>query len=150
MLIKKSIEQGFTLIEAMVAMLIVSVGLLAMASLLITAIRVNNTNEVRLEASTLAQSTMAYYVSQVRAQPPFTPAVNFAGGDTLPPTLVNATVYDAPAAIFTPVVTFIPVTTVECQFTDIEVKLSWTMHGQTKSVKIRSGAMTDKVGGCSG
>lgn len=135
-------QKGFTLIEAMVAMLIVSIGLLAMANLLITAIRVNKTNEVRLEASSLAQSTMAYYISQVREQSPFTPALNFAGGDPLPPTLANTTGYD------TPVVIFNPAATVECQFTNIEVKLPWTMYGQTKSVTIRSGAMTDKAGGC--
>jgi len=135
-------QKGFTLIEAMVAMLIVSIGLLAMANLLITAIRVNKANEVRLEASTLAQSTMAYYMSQVRESPPFTPALNFAVGDPLPPTLANVAGYD------TPVITFNPAATAECQFTNIEVELRWTMYGQAKSVKIRSGAMTDKAGGC--
>ncbi|MDQ7058012.1 MAG: prepilin-type N-terminal cleavage/methylation domain-containing protein [Ghiorsea sp.] len=83
-------EVGFTLIESMVAMLIVSIGLLAMANLLITAIRVNQASEMRLEASSTARAVMTASILQVRSTVGLTQATmqaNAAG-------LVDSSKYD--------------------------------------------------------
>jgi prepilin-type N-terminal cleavage/methylation domain-containing protein len=54
----KNKEKGFTLLEVMVTMLIVSIGLLAMAQLLITNIQNNRMNEVRMDSSAAIQSIL--------------------------------------------------------------------------------------------
>jgi len=56
--IKHHESSGFTLIEAMITMLIVSIGLLAMAQLLITSIQQNNRSEMRIDASSAVQTLL--------------------------------------------------------------------------------------------
>jgi len=132
-------EKGFTLIESMVAMLIVSVGLLAMANLLITAIRVNQASEMRLEASSMARAVMTASILQVRSTVGLTQAImqtNAAG-------LVDSNKYDTTGTWLT----LTPDPTVDCGFSDVSVTLTWTLHGVPKSVVVHSGAMTN-VGGC--
>lgn len=133
-------EKGFTLIEAMVTMLIVSVGLLAMASLLITAIKVNQDSEMRLEASSTARAVLTASILQVRSTVGLTQTTmqaNAAG-------LVDSSKYDTTTGTW---LTLTPDPTVDCGFSDVSVTLTWTLHGVPKSVKVHSGAMTN-VGGC--
>lgn len=145
-------QKGFTLIEAMVTMLIVSVGLLAMASLLITAIRVNHNSEVRMEAATTAQSIMSHLVTQVTANaykkidPSATEAEAKATAEAAATTDAQnllASKYKADRiGGFNPVVVLSGPSAVN-QFTNIEAILEWSDHrGDTRSVSIRSGGFT--------
>ena len=91
----KGIAKGFTLIEVMIAVLIISIGMLAMASLLATTIKVNQTSESRMHYAAIASSAMAmleqnavvdYYssaaVADVYTQFGFTPTVQFSPDST--------------------------------------------------------------------
>lgn len=128
-------EKGFTLIESMVAMMIVSVGLLAMASLLITAIKVNQDSELRMDASAKADAIVNYAITQVRANVDVYTADLQAVADTMA------------VAPFTPSVVLTTSPTVNCIYNNITVQVGWTLRGVTKSVIVNSGAMTN-VGGC--
>jgi len=134
MLIKKNIEQGFTLIEAMITMLIVSIGLLAMASLLITAIKVNQDNEMRLDASTKAEAIANYATAQVRSA-------------VVPQATLQAHASTTVQPPFTTTVLLRPSPTVDCAYHDITVTVTWTLRNAPKSVTVETGAMTN-MGGC--
>ena len=56
--ISKQASKGFTLIEVLITMVIVSVGLLAMAQMLITNIQQNAKSEQRMDASAVAQALL--------------------------------------------------------------------------------------------
>jgi len=133
---KKS-DKGFTLIEAMVAMLIVSVGMLAMATLLITIIKVNHGSEKRMDASTTAQTIVTHLITQVRTTAGLTQA-------DLQTNAVN--LLADKANVFTPTVVT-SATTAGCGFTDIALTLSWSDLGVNKRLVLQSGAFTD-TGGC--
>jgi len=139
MLIKKSVEQGFTLIEAMVTMLIVSIGLLAMASLLITAIKVNQDNEMRLDASSKADAVANYAIASIR-----TTADLYAS--TLQ-TAADAMVKAPSNNVFTPTIALNPDPTQNCKYHTVDITISWTLRGNPKSVVVHTGAMTN-TGGC--
>jgi len=139
MLIKKSIEQGFTLIEAMVTMLIVSVGLLAMASLLITAIKVNQDNEMRLDASAKADAIANYAITQVRTTVDLYASTLQTAADAMAQAPSNN--------VFTPSVALSPNPTQNCNYHNIDVTISWTLRGNPKSATVHTGAMTN-AGGC--
>ncbi len=139
MLIKKSVEQGFTLIEAMVTMLIVSVGLLAMASLLITAIKVNQDNEMRLDASSKADAIANYAITQVRTTVDLYASTLQTKADAMAKAPSNN--------VFTPSVALSPNPTKNCKYHNIDVTISWTLRGAAKSVVVHTGAMTN-TGGC--
>lgn len=55
----KQTDRGFTLIEVMVAMLIISVSLLALAGLLVSSIRTNTGSEQRMDAAAVSQAILA-------------------------------------------------------------------------------------------
>lgn len=133
-MLTKQFEKGFTLIEAMITMLIVSIGLLAMASLLITAIKVNQDSEMRLDASTKAESIANYATAQVRSAV-VTQATLQAYADTTVQSPFTATVLLQQS------------TPVNCGYHDITVTVTWTLRNAPKSVTVETGAMTN-TGGC--
>jgi len=120
-------QKGFSLIELLIAILVVSVGLLATMSMLITDVRVNQSSEHRIDSSGIAQSVLqqaiaqASYVSNNYASNTFS-VVNIPGG--------QATVTVSPS----------PATTVG--LTHLRVVLSWQEHGVTKQVELRGRAVT--------
>jgi prepilin-type N-terminal cleavage/methylation domain-containing protein len=138
-MLTKEFEKGFTLIEAMITMLIVSIGLLAMASLLITAIKVNQDNEMRLDASTKADAVANYAIAKIRT----TVGLN---ASTLQ-TAVNAMVKAPSNNVFTPTIALNPNPTQDCKYHTVDITISWTLRGNPKSVVVHTGAMTN-TGGC--
>jgi prepilin-type N-terminal cleavage/methylation domain-containing protein len=52
-------QKGFTLVELMVALMIVAVGMLAMANMLIVGVRANQMSEHRIDAAGIAHSVLA-------------------------------------------------------------------------------------------
>jgi prepilin-type N-terminal cleavage/methylation domain-containing protein len=58
---------GFTLIETMLAMIIIAVGLLATASLLIGSIKHNSGSEHRMDSAAVSQALLAEYVTKEQA-----------------------------------------------------------------------------------
>jgi len=115
-------EEGFTLIETMVAMLIVAVGLLAMANMLIVDIKANHVSEQRMDMAALAQSAMAN-IEQ-----------NAVVGYTA--TTAAADVTAQLGAGITPVVTLNPDPLVQGPV-GIVLTLQWDNRGSTKSVTLR-------------
>ena len=132
-------QRGFTLIEVMVTIVIVSIGMLALAGLLVTGIKVNSTSEARMDASALAQSIAARL------------AVNAATAGYAQATAITdarailADRYDANGlgGGYNPDVVITPTPTVTGSFTSIIVRLQWDDHGSTKQVELRSGTVTN-------
>jgi prepilin-type N-terminal cleavage/methylation domain-containing protein len=60
----KSRERGFTLLELMVAIAILSIGILAVATMQSSAIRANHRGYRLTESTTLAQDRLEYLISQ--------------------------------------------------------------------------------------
>lgn len=129
-----SAQQGFTLIEVMVSLLIVSVALLALASMLITNISANMQSEQRIDHSVLAQSAMNRTVALVKANgATYTEA---AAQTALTAQFVNIT-------DVTPTVTLNPDPVVAGTATIITIQLQWIIKGQTKTVTLRSAAVPE-------
>lgn len=59
--------RGFTLVETMVTIVIVSVGILAMASLLVSNMKANRGSEMRFNVAAISESILAEYQSQYSA-----------------------------------------------------------------------------------
>jgi prepilin-type N-terminal cleavage/methylation domain-containing protein len=144
----KQPQKGFTLIEVMVTMVIASVGLLAMASLLITSIKVNASSERRMDAAMLAQSVMMQTVVHVRTLAAGHTAGLAPGEATALAITMLGGKYDADGKNggYAPTVTFVrggSSETATGEFTSVTVKLDWYDHGDTKSVTLRSGGYTE-------
>lgn len=56
-------QKGFTLVEVMVALVVISIGVLAMASLLISSITNNRGSENRMDAAAVSQSLLSQYAA---------------------------------------------------------------------------------------
>jgi len=136
---KRDREKGFTLIEAMVTIVIVSVGLLAMASLLITGIRANAGSEARMDAASLAQSIVSRIEMKARALP-YSQATANADAQAMLGSRYNA---GGLAGGYNPVVVVSPTPVATGNFTSIIVRLQWDDHGQMKQVELRSGVRTN-------
>jgi type IV pilus assembly protein PilV len=119
-------EAGFSLIETMVALLIITVGMLGTASMLIAGIKANSVSEERMEIATLAQSVMANIESQV--------VVGYT--QTAANAAAAAQLANIPAVTST--ITFSPNTTLIQGSSDIAVQLDWINRGDTRSVILRS------------
>jgi len=127
MLISKSEQKGFTLIEVMVAMLISSVALLALGQMLITGIRVNQQSEHRMDGAALAQSALSSAAGQASV-------AAYTGGTI---TFSTSSLLSAQA-----VVTVVPNPTVAGQGTDVQVVFTWSEHGATKTINLYSHVVT--------
>jgi len=123
----------------MVTMLIVSVGLLAMASLLITAIKVNQDNEMRLDASTKADAIASYAITNIRTTVDLYTSTLQTAADAM---------IKAPSNnVFTPTLVLSPNPTQNCKYHTVDITISWALRGNPKSVVVHTGAMTN-AGGC--
>jgi len=116
-------EKGFSLIETMVAIVIVAVGILAMASMLITGIKTNHVSEQRMNMAALAQSAMENLEQRLVA----TNTAAIAEG------FVTAQL----GAGVTPAVTLSPDPLVQGP-AGVVLKLDWVNRGVTKSVVLRN------------
>jgi len=135
---RKAKQKGFTLIEVMVTIVIVSIGMLSLAGLLITGIKVNAANESRMDASGLAQGIMSR-VSVSAATAGYTQAQATTAAQN-----ILAARYDANGLNkgYKPTVVMAP-TPSATGFTSIIVRLQWDDHGNTKQVELRSGVVTN-------
>ena len=143
MSLSKKNQSGFTLIEVIIAMLIVSVGLLAMGSLLITSIRVNHGSEQRLDAGTVAQSVLTHVVSKARTTVGYTEAAAQQEAENLLGTRLQVQVPGVKGKGYNPTVTLSTTPTVANGYTNITVQLDWYTYGVMKSVMLRSGAYAE-------
>lgn len=76
---EESGQAGFSLIELLVAVVILAVGLLGLAELQVTAIRANSQSETMLAAATIAQGVIEEIASMSRNDPMF--STNAIGED---------------------------------------------------------------------
>ena len=132
-------ERGFTLVEVMVTIVILSVVLLALAGLLIANIRANAVSEARMDAASLAQSI----AGQVAAKATVTAGYSQTAATADAQTWLGSR-YD-PSGLnggYNPVVIFNPSSTVSGSYVSIVVRLSWKEHGVSKKVELRTGAVT--------
>jgi len=141
---KKSKQKGFTLIEVMITIVIVSIGMLALAGLLITGIKVNANSESRMDASGIAQSIVSRLSEKAAKTQNYTQNAALADVKLI---LGNRWVGSVTPSgvLYTPTVVMNPTTTgtTAGTFVAIIVKLQWTNRGQTKQVELRSGAVTN-------
>jgi len=130
----KGKQQGFTLIELMVSVLIASVVMLALGTMLITAIRSNQTSEHRMDAAAVAQSVLANIAGRAVT------AGYVQGAFPCPAPGTPTAQCDAEAQLvnkpwFTPTITLTPATTVTGEVT-VVVQLGWNEHNIAKSVTL--------------
>jgi len=125
MLVSDRQTEGFTLIETMVAMLVATVVLLALAQMLITGIRVNQQSEHRMDGAALAQSTLSNAVAQASS-------AGYASGTITFPSIPSGQA----------VITVVPSPTVAGQGTDVRVVFTWDEHGSTKTINLYSHLVT--------
>jgi len=128
----KQKQKGFTLVETMVAMVIVSIGLLAMASMLITGIKTNAASEHRMDAAATAQSLLL----SARGF-----AGNRANNEASVQTAVNALLNADSRYKDNVTVTLNPSDTSATvgSYRSVKIQLSWNERGDTKSVALQSG-----------
>ncbi|MDX8403607.1 MAG: prepilin-type N-terminal cleavage/methylation domain-containing protein [Mariprofundaceae bacterium] len=118
-------QQGFTLIELVVSVLVASVVMLAMGNMLITDIRSNQTSEHRIDAAAVAQSVLAN-ISARTATAGYLQATAQAAAVAQ---LVNK-------PWFTPTITLNPTPTVAAGAVTVTVQLAWNEHGINKNVTL--------------
>jgi len=137
---KKSKQKGFTLIEVMITIVIVSIGMLALAGLLITGIKVNADSEARMDVSGVAQSIMSR-VSVPAAAAGYLQATAQTEAETILATRWSGNANPS-GVLYTPTILLSPATTV-AGFTSIIVRLQWNSRGQNHQVELRSGVATN-------
>jgi prepilin-type N-terminal cleavage/methylation domain-containing protein len=91
---QKSAQSGFSLIELLVAIMILAVGLLGLAELQITATKANSQSDTILAASTLAQEVIEDISAMDSNDPMFDTAVTNAVWDTSPVMIEGGGTYD--------------------------------------------------------
>ncbi|NJC89336.1 MAG: prepilin-type N-terminal cleavage/methylation domain-containing protein [Desulfuromonas sp.] len=72
----KRLQSGFTIVEMLVAMVILSVGLLGLAELQVTAMKANSKSEGIMASNSLAQMALEEVMSRPPSDPLFNSAVN--------------------------------------------------------------------------
>lgn len=91
---EKSGQAGFSLIELLVAVVILAIGLLGLAELQVTAIRANSQSETMLAAATIAQGVIEEIAAMSSDDVIFNANVNGATWDTSPITVEGGGTYD--------------------------------------------------------
>jgi len=119
-------QEGFTLIEVMVSMLVASVVLLALAGMLTMAIRTNQQSEHRMDAVAKAQSIMANLSARVKSN-----FITQANAQAVVQSQLPA------GSIYTPTITLAPSPVVSGPVR-ITVLLTWVEHGASKNVILNS------------
>ncbi|MDX8387246.1 MAG: prepilin-type N-terminal cleavage/methylation domain-containing protein, partial [Ghiorsea sp.] len=132
----KNAQKGFTLLEAMITMVIVSVGLLAMSNLLVTAIKVNQNNEIRMNAASVAQSVLSSIVLTARD-----PAISLSSTQaiTIAQNLLGAKYKADGIGGFNPTVVLAPSPTASGMYSAIVLTLEWSDRGSMKNVQVNAG-----------
>lgn len=87
-------QAGFSLIELLVAIVILAVGLLGLAELQVTAIRANSQSETMLAAATIAQGVIEEIAAMSSDDAIFNANVNGATWATSPITVEGGGTYD--------------------------------------------------------
>lgn len=91
---EKSGQAGFSLIELLVAVVILAVGLLGLAELQVTAIRANSQSETMLAAATIAQGVIEEIAAMSSDDVIFNADVNGATWTGSPITVEGGGIYD--------------------------------------------------------
>ena len=90
----KSAQAGFSLVELLVAVVILAVGLLGLAELQVTAMRANSQSESMVAASALAQELLEEIAAMDPANPTLDAIINNATWAGSPFTLAGGGTYD--------------------------------------------------------
>ena len=120
-----STDQGFTLIEVLIAMAIFSIGILAVGTLVLSTTRNNTGSNILTQATMLARSKIEEKKREVDAG-------TFSGVDD--PTEYNIDSQGLPGGIYTR----------ECNVSSagsawqVEVTVSWTRNGRNRSVVLKT------------
>lgn len=139
-------QRGFTLIEAMIAMLVASVVLLALGSMLMMSIRTNQQSEHRMDAVAKAQSILSSIEANV--------APNFVVGNTITVGSAQYIAYHqlcspgnsgsqgtcptgSAQSIYTPTIS-LSQSPVLSGLVAVGVTLAWQEHGANKTVVLTS------------
>ncbi|MES0371420.1 MAG: prepilin-type N-terminal cleavage/methylation domain-containing protein [Mariprofundaceae bacterium] len=126
-------ENGFTIIESLVALVIISIAMLALGSLLIGNIKSTMQSEHRIDHSGLAQSAMTNMVSLVKSGGVgYTEATAQAA---LTSQMANITDINA-------TVTLNPTPTLE-GITVVTVQLNWTIRDDPKTLTLLSAVTSE-------
>jgi len=145
-------QRGFTMIELMIAVLVVSIAMLAMVSMLDTDMRTNQTSERRMDASAMTQSILQEAVS--RASVADYPGVALTsqqpapGGETFYQPLTRfggSTAATAATAVvtITSIVGGLTFATSQAgSASHVRVVLNWQERGVPKQVELRGQAVT--------
>lgn len=91
--IERSAQAGFSLVELLVAMVILAVGLLGLAELQVTAVKVNSQSETMLAAATIAQGVIEEIVAMDSDDPIFNANIAGATWTSSPVTVVGGGTY---------------------------------------------------------
>jgi type IV pilus modification protein PilV len=91
---KLSAQSGFSMVELLVAVLVLAIGLLGLAELQITAIKVNSQSETMLAAAAIAQGIVEEIAAMDSSDPMFNSSVNDAVWDDSPVTVEGGGTYD--------------------------------------------------------
>ncbi len=127
-------EKGFTLIESLVALVVISISMLALASLLIGNMKSTTQSERKIDYSGLAQSAMNNMVALVKANG--TGYTQASAQTALTSQMANVT------DLYSAIVTLNPTPTVQGT-TAINVQFSWMIRGDTKTLTLRSAVVTE-------
>ncbi len=91
---KLSAQSGFSLVELLVAVMILAIGLLGLAKLQVTAIKVNSQSESMMAASTIAQGIIEEIAALDSSDVMFNSTVTDAVWDASPITVEGGGTYD--------------------------------------------------------
>ena len=91
---QKSAQSGFSLVELLIAILILAVGLLGLAELQITATKANSHSDTMLAASSLAQQVIEEIMAMDSGDALFNAAANNVPWDGSPVTVAGAGTYN--------------------------------------------------------
>ena len=127
-------DNGFSLIEMLIAMCVLAIGMLAAASLQYSAVRNNTTGNTATQANMLAKATIEMLKSQNIE------STTLAVGDYVDPSPVDAS--GNPGGIYNRTWRIDPL---GASTRRISVTVAWTKFGSTRQVTMRSNTMGSGV-----
>ncbi len=127
-------DNGFSLIELLIAICVMALGMLAAASMQYSAVRNNTTGNTATQANMLAKATLEMLKSQDIE------STTLAVGDYVDPAPVDAS--GNPGGIYNRTWQITPLGTSTRR---ISVTVAWTKFGSTRQVTMRSNTMGNGV-----